>query len=69
MQEMWVQDVVQEDLLKKETAIHCIILAWKISWTEEPSGLQSMELRRVRHNLATNTHIIIIKMGTKAIWK
>ena len=31
------------------------ILAWRISWTEESGGLQSMGLQRVRHNLATNT--------------
>ena len=61
----------QEDPLEKAMATHSIILAWKIPWTEEPSGLQSMELQRVRHDLATNTHthIIIIKMGNKAIWQ
>ena len=32
---------------------HSSILAWKIPWTEEPGALQSMGLRRVRHNLAT----------------
>jgi len=31
-----------EDLPKKETATHCSVLAWEISWTEEPGGLQSM---------------------------
>ena len=34
-------------------ATHYSILAWKIPWTEEPGGLQSMGLQRVRHNLAT----------------
>ena len=34
-------------------ATHFSILAWKILWTEEPGGLQSMGSRRVRHNLAT----------------
>ena len=34
---------------------HSSILAWKIPWTEEPGGLQSMESQRVRHNDATNT--------------
>ena len=33
-------------------AIHSSILAWRISWTEEPGGLQSMGLQRVKHNLA-----------------
>ena len=32
------------------------ILAWRISWTEEPGGLQSMALQRMGHNLVTNTH-------------
>ena len=32
---------------------HCNILAWRTPWTEEPGGLQSMGLQRVRHNLAT----------------
>ena len=32
---------------------HCNILAWRIPWTEEPGGLQSMGLQRVGHNLAT----------------
>ena len=38
-------------------AIHSGILAWKIWWTEEPGGLESMGLQRVEHNWATNTHI------------
>ena len=37
-------------------ATHSNILAWRISWTEEPGGLQSVELQRVGHNWATNTH-------------
>ena len=32
-----------EDLLEKEMAIHCRILAWEIPWTEEPGGLQFLE--------------------------
>ena len=39
-----------EDPLEKEMATHSSILAWKISWTEEPGGLQSMGLQRVVHN-------------------
>ena len=53
MQEMRVQFLSQEDALEKETATHSSILAWKIPWTEEPGGLQSMGLQRVRHDLAT----------------
>ena len=40
----------QEDPLEKEVATHSSILAWIISWTEEPGGLQSMGLQRVGHN-------------------
>ena len=40
----------QEDPLEKEMAIHSSILAWEISWTQEPGILQSMESQRVGHN-------------------
>ena len=49
MQETWVQ----VDPLKKEMAAHSSILAWRVPWTEEPGGLQSMESQRVGHDLAT----------------
>ena len=39
-----------EDHLEKKTATHSSILAWRIPWTEEPGGLQSTGLQRVRHN-------------------
>ena len=39
-----------EDLLEKEMATHTSILAWKITWTEEPGGLLSMGLHRVGNN-------------------
>ena len=39
-----------EDPLEKEMATHFIIHAWKIPWTEEPGGLQSMGSQRVGHN-------------------
>ena len=42
VQETWVQSLGWEDPLEKEMATHSSILAWKISWTEEPGGLQSM---------------------------
>ena len=50
MQETQVQSLGQEDLLEKEMATHFSILAWKISWTEEPSSLQSMGSQRVGHD-------------------
>ena len=53
MQEMRVQSLVWEDPLEEEVATHSSIPAWKIPWTEELGGLQSMVLQIVRHNLAT----------------
>ena len=43
MWETWVQSLGWEDPLEKEIATHSSILAWRIPWTEEPGGLQSME--------------------------
>ena len=40
MQETWVRSLDQEDPLEEEMATHSSILAWKISWTEKPGGLQ-----------------------------
>ena len=50
MQETRVQSLGQEDLLEKGMAIHSSILAWRISWTEEPGSSLCMGLQRVRHN-------------------
>ena len=50
MQEMQIQSLGGEDSLEKEMATHSSILAWRIPWTEEPSGLQSMGSQRVRHD-------------------
>ena len=47
MQETQVRSLGGEDPLAKEMAPHSSILAWKISWTEEPGGLQSMGSQRV----------------------
>ena len=49
MQETWVQSQAWEDPLEKGMATHSIILSWRIPWTEEPGGLQSMGSQRVRH--------------------
>ena len=53
-QEIWVQLLGREDLLKKEMATHSSILAWRIPQTEEPDGLQSMGSQRVEHDGVTN---------------
>ena len=50
MQETWVRSLGQEDPLEKGRATHSGILAWKIPWTEEPGGPQSMGSQRVGHN-------------------
>ena len=49
MQETCVRYLGGEDPLKKGMATHSSILAWKSPWTEEPGGLQSIRLQRVRH--------------------
>ena len=50
MQETQVRSLGQEDPLEKEMATYSGILAWGISWTEEPDGLQSVGSQRVGHD-------------------
>ena len=50
MQEMWVPSLGWEDPLEEGMMPHSSILAWRISWTEEPGGLQSMGFQRVRQD-------------------
>ena len=50
MQETWVRSLGQEDALEKGMATHSSILAWRIPWTEEPGGLQTMGSQRVGHD-------------------
>ena len=47
VQETWVRFLGLEDPLEKEMATHSSILAWRIAWTEEPGGLQSIGSQRV----------------------
>jgi len=56
--------VILSTIQEKEMATHSSILAWRIPWTEEPDGLQSMGLQRVRHDWVTNTHATIPLRGT-----
>ena len=49
-QEMQVPSLTWEDALEEEMATHSSILAWKIPWTEEPGGLQSIGLQRVGYD-------------------
>ena len=50
MQETWVQSLGREDPLEEGTATHSSVLAWRISWTEEPGRLQSIGLEGVGHD-------------------
>ena len=47
---MQVPALGQKDPLEKGMATHFSVLAWEMPWTEEPGGLQSMGLRKVRHD-------------------
>ena len=47
---MWVRSLGQEDSLEEGVATHSSILAWRMPWTEEPGGLQSIGLQKVGHN-------------------
>jgi len=53
MRETWVRSLGWKDPLEKEMATHASILAWEIPWTEVPGRLQSMSLKRIRHDLVT----------------
>ena len=55
VQETWVQFLGWKDPLEKEIATHSSILAWRIPWTEEPGGVQSMGSQRVGLDWATNS--------------
>ena len=50
MKETQVQSLGGEDPLEMGMAIHSSILAWRISWTEEPGGLQSIRSQKVKHD-------------------
>ena len=50
MRDTWVRSLGREDPLEKEMATCSSILAWRIPWTEEPGGLQSVGSQRVGHD-------------------
>ena len=50
MRETWVGSLSWEDTLEEGKATHYSFLAWRIPWTEEPGGLQSLGWQRVRHD-------------------
>ena len=59
MQEIQVRSLGWKDPLEKGMATHSSILAWRISWTQVLSGLQSIGFQRVRYILVTNAHTIV----------
>ena len=50
VQETWVRLLGWEDPIEKGMTPHSSVLAWRIPWTEEPGGLQFMELQRIGHD-------------------
>ena len=64
MQEMLVWSLAWKDPMENAMESHSIILAWKIPWTEEPGGLESLWLQRLRHDwMSTHTSISLPKTG------
>ena len=63
MKETWVRPLSQEDPLEEGMVTHSSILAWIIPWTEDPSGVQSIELQKVRHNWAHTGRVIKMLIG------
>ena len=55
LQETRVPSLGREDPLEKDMATHSNILAWRITWMEEPGGLQSMGLQRIEYDRSTDT--------------
>ena len=62
---MWVRSLGWEGPLEEVMAAHSSILAWRMSWTEEPGGLQPMRSQRVRHDSkhahTINTSVLSLK--------
>ena len=57
MWETQIQSLGWKDPFEKKIATHSSILAWRISWTEEPGKLETMDLQRVGYDWMTNTKI------------
>ena len=74
MQEMQVQSLGQEDLLEKEMASHSSILAWEISWIEEPGGLQPMGLQNswiylfIKNILFLYIYLLFLLTELQSMW-
>ena len=75
MQEMQASSLGQEDPLEEAMTTHSSILAWRLPWTEEPGGLQSMGSQRVRHDRNDLAHMHrgiegweVLKWGVNLSW-
>ena len=66
VQETQVQSLGQEDPLQEEVPTNSSILAWKISWTEEPGGLQSKGLQRAGHDWVWAQTVLIKRRHKQA---
>ena len=63
---MWARSLGWEDPLEEGMATHSSTLAWRIPWTEEPGGLQSMGSQRIRHDRSNLAHTdLIVKLAVK----
>ena len=67
MQETHVQSLGREDPLEKGVATHSSLLAWRIPWTEEPGGLQSMGSQRVGYDWMTDAVTSLSHVNTELI--
>ena len=67
MQETLIQSLGRENPLEKEIATHSSVLAWEISWTEEPGRLQSTGLQRMRHDWAGTVQQVIEQINKRWI--
>ena len=67
MQETWVQSLGREDPLEKEMATHSSILAWRIPWTEEPGGLQSVGFQKSDITWQLNHHQWLMRASQVAL--
>ena len=72
MPETWFHSLGQEDPLKEEMATHSSILAWKILWTEEPGGLQSMGVTNNSNDnlpcMFKETSPLVCALEWKCVW-
>ena len=69
MRKTWVQSLGGEDPLEKKMATHSSVLAWRIPWTDDPGGLQSMGSQRVGHDWVTNIYMCVCVCVCVCVWR